>query len=90
MPNPSRRKHRTWFIAWALLCAAGLAATEALTDTSPADTDCADRIGDIEARVAEQRTENSDRALVVAWTGTSSGQDDECLDELREHFAAKN
>lgn len=59
MPNPSRRKHRTWFIAWALLCAAGLAATEALTGTSPAGTDCADYIADVEARVAEQRTENS-------------------------------
>ena len=94
MPDPRRRKHRTWFIAWAVLCAAGLVATEALTDSPPADDkpadvspECADLITEIEARIADQSDENaSDTALV--WTRSSSGPDDDCLDELREHLDA--
>ncbi|MGX9874263.1 hypothetical protein ACWIG2_12900 [Streptomyces cellulosae] len=94
MPDPRRRKHRTWFIAWAVLCAAGLVVTEALTDSPPADAkpaavspECADLITEIEVRIADQRDENaSDTALV--WTRGTSGPDDDCLDELREYLDA--
>ncbi|MFF8541456.1 hypothetical protein ACF060_14230 [Streptomyces werraensis] len=85
MPDPRRRKHRTWFIAWAVLCVAGLAATDALTATSPADADCADHIAEVEARVADLRSEGGSSGTALAWTSSPSGGDD-CLDELREHF----
>ncbi|MDH3037312.1 hypothetical protein ACFWHF_13480 [Streptomyces griseoincarnatus] len=85
MPDPRRRKHRTWFIAWAVLCAAGLAATEALTHSPPADADCADHIAEVEARVADLSGEADLSGTAVVWTGSPSGTDD-CLDELRDHF----
>ncbi|MDT6984876.1 hypothetical protein ACFSUJ_21035 [Streptomyces lusitanus] len=91
MPDPRRRKHRTWFIAWAVLCAAGFAATEALTRSPPADepsvsTDCADYIAQVEARLAEQWTDAE--GTVVAVAGISNGTDHDCSQELREHFDA--
>ncbi|MCM3298652.1 hypothetical protein [Streptomyces pseudogriseolus] len=72
-------------IVWAMLCVAGLAATEALTDSSPADADCADSIAEAQAHLADLGSEGDSRGTAVAWISSSSGTDD-CLDELRKHF----
>lgn len=94
MPDPRRRTYLTWFIAWAVLCAAGLAATEALTDSPPTDDkptavspECAELVERIEARLADQRDENASDT-VLAWTRGTSTTDTDCADALREHFGA--
>ncbi|WP_308406497.1 hypothetical protein [Streptomyces sp. AC602_WCS936] len=88
-----------WVAAWAVLCAAGIAATAAL-DTSPApdpqpdprsdrreepvSAECAEYIADVERQLAKAEEEGQDEGL-VAFTRTRVGADD-CGDELRDHF----
>ncbi|MFJ8186115.1 hypothetical protein [Streptomyces sp. NPDC096105] len=90
MPEPGRRKYRNRFVAWAVVCVAGLAATDALTGSppsggTPTSSSCADRIAEIEARLAELGNEDTGHAL-VAFADGSADTGHDCDDELREHF----
>ncbi|AIS02240.1 putative secreted protein [Streptomyces glaucescens] len=96
MPKPLRMSRRTLVAAWAVLCAAGVAATAALNASSapdpqsgthegPVSAECAEYIADIEARLARAREAGTDDG-VVALSRVSVDADD-CSDELREHFS---
>ncbi|MEV7014405.1 hypothetical protein [Streptomyces sp. NPDC093991] len=90
MPDPGRRKYRTWFVAWAVVCVAGLAAIDALTGSPPSggpptSSSCAGHIAGIEARPAELGNEDTGHALVALADGSADTEHD-CDDELRERF----
>ncbi|MFI6376616.1 hypothetical protein [Streptomyces sp. NPDC050546] len=93
MPKPLRMSRRTWVAAWAVLCAAGIAATAALSAFSapdpqpekPVSAECAEYIADIEAQLAKGKAEGNDDG-VLAFTRTRVGADD-CGDEIRDHFS---
>jgi hypothetical protein len=84
---------RTWVVAWAVLCAAAIAATAALNASSapdlqpeePVSAECAAYIADIEKKLAKAKVEGNDDG-VLAFTRTRAGADD-CSDEILDHFS---
>ncbi|MFJ8785365.1 hypothetical protein [Streptomyces sp. NPDC102476] len=94
MPKPLRMSRRTWVGVWAVLCAAGIAATVAL-NASPApdpqpekrvSAECAEYITDIETQLAKAKEEGTADDGVLAFTRTRAGADD-CSDEIHDHFS---
>ncbi|MFB6962121.1 hypothetical protein ACFCYB_35355 [Streptomyces sp. NPDC056309] len=93
MPKPIRMSRRSWVAAWAVLCAAGLAATAKLNASSaPApqpeksvSAECAERIADIETQLAKAKQEGRGDG-VVALSRVQVGTEDDCRDDLRNHF----
>ncbi|WP_395570418.1 hypothetical protein [Streptomyces sp. BK79] len=83
---------RRWVAAWAVLCAAGVAATAALNASpapdprpeKPVSRECAEYIADIEARLAEAKREGEDEG-VLAFSRRRAGAE-ACDDEIRDHF----
>ncbi|QEU96724.1 hypothetical protein [Streptomyces kanamyceticus] len=93
MPKPIRMSRRTWIATWAVLCAAGLAATVQLNASSepdpepekPLSAECAKYIADIEARMAKAKKEGEGDG-VLAFSRIRTGSENDCGDELRDHF----
>ncbi|WP_217167799.1 hypothetical protein [Streptomyces sp. AC512_CC834] len=93
MPKPIRMSRRMWAAAWAVLCAAGLAATAALNASSvpdqqlekPVGTECAEYIADVEVRLAEAGQEGRG-GEVLAFSRVRAGTENDCGEELRNHF----
>ncbi|MFC7880967.1 hypothetical protein ACFUVV_03620 [Streptomyces sp. NPDC057376] len=89
-----RRSRRVWVAALAVMCAAGITATAALTSSPAPDpqpdrreetvsAECAEYIADVERQLDKAQEEGQDEGLV--FTRTRVGADD-CGDELRDHF----
>lgn len=84
-----------WIAVWAVLCAGGLAATTALNTSSPRDLEptkpvsakCGQYIANIERQLAKAKQEGNEDG-VLAFSGIRVGTEDDCSDELRNHFAA--
>ena len=93
MPRPIPTRRRTWIAVWAVLCAAGIAATYGLNASSepqpppekPVSAQCAELIEDIEGQIAENKREGRDGA-VVSFSRIRNADDDDCSDALHEHF----
>ncbi|MGW1552703.1 hypothetical protein [Streptomyces sp. NPDC002346] len=93
MPKQIRMSRRSWVAAWAVLCAAGLAATAKLNASSAPDSqpeksvsaECAARIADIEAQLAKARQEGKGDGVLV-FSRVQVGSEDDCRDDLRNHF----
>ncbi|MET8743723.1 hypothetical protein [Streptomyces sp. NPDC004728] len=93
MPKPIRMSRRSWIAAWAMLCAAGLAATAGLNASSapdpqpekPVSAECAERIADIETQLAKARREDKGDG-VLAFSPIQVGTENDCLDDLRNQF----
>ncbi|MET7911418.1 hypothetical protein ABZ612_20200 [Streptomyces avermitilis] len=93
MPEPIRMSRRSWVAAWAVLCAAGLAATASLNASSaPApqpeksvSAECAERIADIETQLAKAKQEGKGDGMLV-FSRVQVGTEDDCRDDLRNHF----
>ncbi|MFI9045984.1 hypothetical protein [Streptomyces sp. NPDC053427] len=92
MPKPIRMS-RTWVAAWAVLCAAALAATAKLNASSapdpqpekPVSAECAAFIANIERQLAKAEQDGKgDGAL--AFSRVKAGAEDDCRDDLRNHF----
>ncbi|MFI1676072.1 hypothetical protein [Streptomyces sp. NPDC020607] len=100
MPRPTNR--RTWIAAWAMLCAAGVAATAGLNASSapdpspekPVSAQCTAYIADIERQLAEAEKQNEHEGKpegreeqVLAFSGIRNvGEDDDCGDALRSYL----
>ncbi|MEV5357787.1 hypothetical protein [Streptomyces sp. NPDC052693] len=92
MPKPLRMNRRTRGVAWAVLCAAAVAATAALNASpapdprpeKPVSAECAEYIANIERQLAEAKEEGNEDG-VLAFTRTRVGADD-CSDEILDHF----
>ncbi|WP_256923561.1 hypothetical protein [Streptomyces sp. 13-12-16] len=96
MPKPLRISRRTSVAAWAVLCAAGVAATAALNASPapdpqsekrgrPVSAECAEYIADVERQLAKAE-EEGDEDGALAFVRTRTGTDD-CSDEIRDHFS---
>ncbi|MCQ4211333.1 hypothetical protein [Streptomyces longispororuber] len=93
MPKPIRMRRRTWGAAWAVLCAAGLAATLELNASSapeeppekPVTAECARIIADVERQLATARADGEGDD-VLAFSRVRTGTEDDCGDALRDHF----
>ncbi|MET7296206.1 hypothetical protein ABZS79_29465 [Streptomyces griseoloalbus] len=93
MPKPIRMSRRTWVAAWVVLCAVGLAATAELNASStpdpqpgqPVSAECAEYIADIEMQLAKAEQEGEEDG-VLTFSRVQVGTEDDCLDELRDHF----
>ncbi|MFK0046000.1 hypothetical protein ACIQU4_18150 [Streptomyces sp. NPDC090741] len=92
MPKPIRMS-RTWVAVWAVLCAAGLAATAELNVSSapdpqpekPVSGECADYIADIEMQLAKAKQEGKGDG-VLTFSRVKVDAEDDCRDDLRNHF----
>ncbi|MEU7332828.1 hypothetical protein [Streptomyces parvus] len=92
MSKPIRMGRRTWAGVWAVLCAAGLAATAALQNSSAPDprpartvsAECDELIAAVKKQLAKpgQREEEG----ILAFSRGSAGTLEDCDDELRRHF----
>ncbi|MFD5493277.1 hypothetical protein ACTWJ9_30170 [Streptomyces sp. GDS52] len=84
---------RSWVAAWAVLCAAGLAATATLNASSAPEpqpeksvsAECAERIADIEAQRAKAEQEGKEDGVLV-FSRVQVGTEGDCRDDLRNHF----
>ncbi|MFJ8754607.1 hypothetical protein ACIREO_35630 [Streptomyces sp. NPDC102441] len=93
MPKPIRMSRRAWGAAWAVLCAACLAATAKLNTSSAPDPQpeksvsaaCAERIADIETQLAKAKQEGKGDGVLV-FSQVQVGTEDDCRDDLRNHF----
>ncbi|MGW8888555.1 hypothetical protein [Streptomyces sp. NPDC055749] len=93
MPKPIRRSRRTWVVVWAVLCAAGLAATAELKASSapdpqpekPVSAECGEYIADIEMQLAKAKQEGKGDGI-LAFSRVPVGTGDDCRDELRNLF----
>ncbi|MFE7112701.1 hypothetical protein ACFU98_37855 [Streptomyces sp. NPDC057575] len=93
MPKPIRMSRRSWIAVWAMLCAAGLAATAGMNASSapdpqpekPVSAECAERIADIETQLAEAKREDKEDGVLV-FSRIQVGTEDDCRDDLRNHF----
>ncbi|MEU9318232.1 hypothetical protein [Streptomyces sp. NPDC048295] len=93
MPEPIRMSRRAWVAAWAVLCAAGLAATAELNASSvpdpqfekPVSAECAERIADIETQLAKAKQEGNGDGVLV-FSRVQVGTEDDCRDDLRNRF----
>lgn len=82
-----------WVAAWVVLCAAGLAATAELGASSapapqpanPVSAECAEYIADIETQVAKAKQEGEEDG-VLAFSRVRPGANDDCRQELSNHF----
>ncbi|WSN46561.1 hypothetical protein OG299_02025 [Streptomyces sp. NBC_01296] len=92
MPKPIRMNRRSWVAAWAVPCAAGLAATAKL-NASPApapqseksvSAECAERIADIETQLAKAKQEGKTDGTLV-FSRVRVGTEDGCRDDLHIH-----
>ncbi|KOU26432.1 membrane protein [Streptomyces sp. WM6372] len=100
MPEPIRMS-RPRVAAWAVQCAAGLAATTTATATAtaklnassapdpqpdkPVSAECAQYVADIEMQLAKTKQEGTGDG-VLAFSRVKAGTDDDCRAELRKHF----
>ncbi|MFH9041378.1 hypothetical protein ACH4FA_18820 [Streptomyces sp. NPDC017966] len=93
MPKPIWTSRRTWVAAWAVLCAAGLAATAGL-NASPApdprpersvSAECAEYVADIERQLAKAE-QGGEKDVVLTFSRVQVGTEDDCGDELRDHL----
>ncbi|MFF4829494.1 hypothetical protein ACFY20_42695 [Streptomyces sp. NPDC001312] len=88
-----RMSRRSWVAAWAVLCAAGLAATAKLNASSaPAPQpeksvsgECAERIADIETQLVKAKQEGKGDGMLV-FSRVRVGTEDDCRDDLRNLF----
>ncbi|MGW2770882.1 hypothetical protein [Streptomyces sp. NPDC001275] len=88
-----RMSRRSWVAAWAVLCAAGLAATAKLNASSaPApqpeksvSAECAERIADIETQLVKAKQEGKGDGMLV-FSRVRVGTEDDCRDDLRNLF----
>ncbi|WP_331725963.1 hypothetical protein [Streptomyces sp. NBC_01012] len=93
MPKPIRMSPHAWVAAWAVLCAACLAATAKLNASSaPApqpeksvSIGCAERIADIEAQLAKAKQEGKGDGVLV-FSQVQVGTEDNCRDDLHHRF----
>ncbi|MFE7712341.1 hypothetical protein ACFU6I_42850 [Streptomyces sp. NPDC057486] len=93
MPKPIRMSRRSGVAAWAVLCAAGLAATAELNASSapapqpekPVSAECAERIADIETQLAKAKQEDKGDGMLV-FSRVQVGTEDDCRDDLLNHF----
>ncbi|MGW7073669.1 hypothetical protein ACWGII_43160 [Streptomyces sp. NPDC054855] len=93
MPKPIRMSRRKWIAAWTVLCAAGLAATAGLNASSaqdpapekPVSAECGKYIADIEKQLAQAKKEGKEDTVLGFSRVRVAGEDD-CSDELRDHF----
>lgn len=93
---PKRMNRRTWMATWAVLCVAGLAATAALNASLAPDeqpeksvsAECAQYIADIERQLAKAEQEGR-KDGVVALSGLRISGEDDCDDEVRDHFGER-
>lgn len=85
---------RMWIAVWAVLCAGGLAATTALHSSSPRDlqptkpvsAECGKYIANIERQLAKAKHEGNEDG-VLTFSRVRVGTEDDCSDELSDHFA---
>ncbi|MGW1294047.1 hypothetical protein [Streptomyces sp. NPDC002533] len=95
MSKPIRMRRRTWVAAWAVLCAAGLAATAALQDSSVSDprpaksagAECDELIEDVKRQLAEAGQQGEEGGILAFSRGPASTVED-CGDELRSYLFA--
>ncbi|MET8417623.1 hypothetical protein ACWD7C_19640 [Streptomyces sp. NPDC005134] len=93
MPKPIRMSRRAWVAVWAVLCAACLATTAKLNASSAAPdpqpeksvSACAERIADIETQLAKAKQEGKGDGVLV-FSRVQVGTEDDCRDDLRNHF----
>ncbi|MFJ6574125.1 hypothetical protein ACIQNU_42710 [Streptomyces sp. NPDC091292] len=93
MPKPRRMSRRAWVAAWAVLCAAGLAATVQLNASSVADpqpeksvsAECAELIADFETQLAKAEQEGKGDG-VLAFSRVQVDTEDDCRADIRNHF----
>ncbi|MFF3493352.1 hypothetical protein ACFYWS_18565 [Streptomyces sp. NPDC002795] len=96
MPRPIPTSRRTWVAAWAVLCAAGLAATYGLKAASepdpppekPVSARCAELIAGIERQLAENE-QDGEKGGVVSFSHVRSADEDDCRDALHDRFGGE-
>ncbi|MEB8338282.1 hypothetical protein [Streptomyces endophyticus] len=96
MPRPIPTSRRAWIAAWAVLCAAGLAATYGLNTSSEADpppkkpvsAQCAELIAGIERQLADAKEEGGDD-VALTFSRVRGADEDDCHDALRDHFVGE-
>ncbi|MER5439911.1 hypothetical protein [Streptomyces sp. NPDC002790] len=94
-PVPIPKSRRAWIVTWAVLCAAGLAATYVLTTSSepepppkkPVSARCAELIKNIEGQIAKNERDGKKDGVVAFSRIRGAGQED-CGDALRDHFGS--
>ncbi|MEU5373715.1 hypothetical protein ABZ362_32935 [Streptomyces sp. NPDC005951] len=92
MSKPIRMRRRTWVGAWAVLCAAGLAATAVLQGSPAADpqparsvsAECEDLVAEVEKQLAESGQQHEEEGI-VAFSRGSAGTLEDYGDELRSY-----
>ncbi|UCA51265.1 hypothetical protein LEL86_19150 [Streptomyces sp. WA6-1-16] len=90
MSKPIRMRRRTWAVAWAVLCAAGLAATAALQNSSAPDprpartvsAECDELIAEVKKQLAKPGQQREEEGILAFSRGSASTLED-CDDELR-------
>ncbi|MYU32796.1 hypothetical protein GTW52_06625 [Streptomyces sp. SID8358] len=93
MPKPIRMGRHAWVAAWAVLCAACLAATAKLNASAAQDpqpeksvsAECVERIADIETQLAKVKQEGKEDGVLV-FSQVQVGTEDDCRDDLHNHF----
>ncbi|MGW8983442.1 hypothetical protein ACWGQ9_12365 [Streptomyces parvus] len=93
MSKPIRMRRRTWAGVWAVLCAAGLAATAALQNSSapdprPAKTvsaECDELIAEVKKQLAKPGQQREEVGILAFSRGSASTLED-CDDELRRYL----
>ncbi|MCC8477449.1 hypothetical protein LMJ41_06015 [Streptomyces globisporus] len=93
MSKPIRMRRRTWAGAWAVLCAAGLAATAALQNSSapdprPAKTvsaECDELIAEVGKQLAKPAQQREEEGILAFSRGSANTLED-CDDELRRYL----
>ncbi|GGP62915.1 MULTISPECIES: hypothetical protein [Streptomyces] len=96
MSKPIRMRRRTWAGAWAVLCAAGLAATAALQNSSASDprpatsvsAECDEFIAEAERQLAKSGQQDEEEGILAFSRGPASTVED-CGDELRDFLSKK-
>ncbi|APS17678.1 membrane protein [Streptomyces sp. Tue 6075] len=93
MSKPIRMRRRTWAGAWVVLCAAGLAATAALQNSSapeprPAKTvsaECDELFAEVKKQIAKSGQQREEEGILAFSRGSASTVED-CDDELRRYL----
>ncbi|AXL92762.1 hypothetical protein C4J65_34125 [Streptomyces sp. CB09001] len=92
MSEPLRTSRRRWIAAWAVTGAVGLVVTAVLNASSapaprpeePVRAVCAERIAGMEKQLAKARREGG--GGVLTFSRVKGGTEDDCDEELRDHF----
>lgn len=88
---------RPWIAVGAVLCAGGVAATLALNGSSdsgrrekaPVSAACAQYIAEVEKQLAAARAERKeDKGGVLSFSRIRTSEQENCDEELRDHFDA--